>query len=326
MRVLTFNSHQPYTHLLASALPWTFGVILPQLPSGGARSWDHRVRPLPGNAHLYRSIEEARESQPWDWVMTHNVHDLLDCRDIRLPKVFVVHGTLRGRLLEERSRLEPDRYLTHFKALLDAMRCSLVYISELKLRDWGIPGAVIVSAVDPAEYGPYRGEKAVILRVCNHLRERGAILGADAHEEICRGLPSLVLGVNQGLANSRMATSWEDLKEEYRSCRVYLNTAVYPYEDGYNLAVLEAMAGGMPVAALSNPTLPIRDGCEGVVENTPAELRKRIVRLLENPEEACRMGEAARARITRDFPISEFRRKWSALANELVADAGRSVL
>ncbi len=325
MHVLTFNSHQPYVHLLASTLPWSFGVILPRLPWGESRDWDDRLRPLPRNVDLYRSVEEARQSHCWDWVLTHNVHDLLDCRDIGLPKVLVVHGTLRGRLLEEKSRLEPDLYLGYLRTLLDSMRCRLVYISELKLRDWGLPGTVIVSAVNPSEYGPYRGDKAVVLRVCNHLRERGAILGAAAHEEVCTALPSLVLGVNKGLANSRVSESWDDLKEEYRSCRVYLNTAVYPYEDGYNLALLEAMASGMPVAALSNPTLPVRDGSEGVVEDTPAGLRERVIWLLENPERARHMGEAARSRVTRDFPISEFRRKWSALAEEIMADAGRRV-
>lgn len=321
MHVLTFNSHQPYIHLLASALDWDFGVVLPGLPSGGVRIWDDRVRPVPGNVRLYRSVEEARGWRAWDWIMAHNVHDLLDCRDIRLPKLLVVHGTLSGRLLEERSRLAPDLYLAQFRALLDSVRCRLVYISELKRRDWGIPGTVIVPAVEIGEYGPYRGEKAAILRVCNHLRERGAMLGSDAHEEICRDLPSLVLGVNRGLTNSRRAASWEDLKEEYRSCRVYLHTAVYPYEDGYNLAVLEAMASGMPVAALSNPTLPVLDGREGIVADTPAELRERIVRLLEDPGEARRLGAAARERVNRDFPMSAFRRGWNALAMELRASA-----
>ena len=322
LHVLTFNSHQPYIHLLATTLPWTFGVVLPRLPSGNTRTWDERVRPVPENVRLYPSVEEAQKSSSWDCALIHNVHDLLDCRGIGLPKVMVVHGTLRGRLLEEKSRLQPDLYLAHFRTMLEAMGCKLVYVSELKHRDWGIPGTVIVPGADTAQYGPYCGDKAVILRVCNHLRERGAILGWDAHEEVCQGLPSLVLGVNQGLANSRMPTSWEDLKEEYRSCRVYLHTAIYPYEDGYNLAVLEAMASGMPIAALSNPTLPVQDGSEGVVASTPTELREGVIRLLENPVEARRLGEAARERVKREFPISWFRQKWASLAAELQGSAG----
>ncbi len=66
MRVLTFNSHQPYIHLLASTLGWDFGVVLPGLPSGGAGIRDERVRPIPENVSLYRSIEEARESSSRD--------------------------------------------------------------------------------------------------------------------------------------------------------------------------------------------------------------------------------------------------------------------
>ena len=35
------------------------------------------------------------------------------------------------------------------------------------------------------------------------------------------------------------------------------------YEDGYNLAMLEAMASGMPVVALANRSSPITDGVDG---------------------------------------------------------------
>jgi len=66
LHVLTFNSHQPYIHFLASALGWDFGVVLPGLPSGGARIRDERVRPIPENERLYRPIEEARESSSRD--------------------------------------------------------------------------------------------------------------------------------------------------------------------------------------------------------------------------------------------------------------------
>jgi len=66
LHVLTFNSHQPFIHLLASALGWDFGVDLPGLPSGGARIRDERVRSIPENERLYRSIEEAQESSSRD--------------------------------------------------------------------------------------------------------------------------------------------------------------------------------------------------------------------------------------------------------------------
>ncbi len=317
MRVLTFNSHQPYIHLLATSLPWTIGVVLPRLPSGKVKSWDSRIRPLPDNLRLYSSFDEACKSAPWDWVLTHNINDLIDCGNSRLPRVFVVHGTLSGRILQDRSAIERGSYLASLRLLLKANRCEVVYISRLKQDDWGIPGTVIQPGVNPSHYAGYQGARRGILQVCNHLRERGKMLGWENHRTVCLGIPTLVIGENDGLSGSRIADSWEDLKEQYRSWRVYLYTAVHPYEDGYNLAMLEAMATGMPIATIAHPTSPVRGGIEGAVGPTAAELRERVMTLLDDPEQARRMGEAARARVQTEFPISRFRDSWQNLASTL---------
>lgn len=318
MRVLTFNSHQPYIHLLATSVSWEFGVVTPDLPTGKTKRWDKRIRPLPENARLYPSIDSAAADRSWDWVLTHNVNDLLDCRGISLPKVFLVHGTLSGRILQDRSSVDRVSYVRNLRKLLETERCEVVYISKLKRDDWGLPGRIIRPGIDPAQYGGYRGDHRGILRVCNYLRERGPMLGWEAHREVCTGLPSFVLGINRGLRGSRVAGSWEDLKEQYRSHRVYLNTAVHPYEDGYNLAMLEAMATGMPIATMASPTSPVRHGVDGVVGQTAAELREHVIRLLDNPEEAVRLGAAAQSKISMEFPLAAFKSSWTALASTLI--------
>ena len=176
MRVLTFNSHQPYLHLLAASLPWVFGIVAPRLSSGSAKNWDPRIRPLPDNARLYSSIEEALRDEPWNWFLAHNINDLIDARDITLPKVFLVHGTLSGRILQDRSTIDRELYIKKLRLLLTANGARVVYISELKRNDWGIPGVIIRSAVDCSQYGGYRGDIPGILQVCNHLKERGAMM------------------------------------------------------------------------------------------------------------------------------------------------------
>ena len=144
------------------------------------------------------------------------------------------------------------------------------------------------------------------------------MLGWERHETVCRGLPHLLLGNNRGLVDGRTTSSWEDLKEQYRSYRLYLHTAIHPYEDGYNLSVLEAMATGMPVATLSHPTSPIQDGVQGVVAPTAVELRERVLWLLDHPGEALRLGIAARQTLERDFPIAAFQSGWQAIAESVV--------
>ena len=292
-------------------------MVCPQQRSGETRFWNERIRPLPENVRLYRSVSAALAESSWDWVLAHNLHDLLDSRQLSIPKIFLVHGTLKGRIVQERSLIDRTQYLETLKIVLDQHRCRVIYISELKREDWGIPGDVLYSSVDPCDYGGYRGERRGILQVCNHFKERGEILGWEAHETACRDLPSLVLGNNPTLRESRVPTSWEDLKEHYRSFRIYLHTAVYPYEDGHNLALLEAMATGMPVAALRHPTSPVEDGVEGVVARNPVELREKVRWLLDQPEQAARMGNAARMTVARKFPLARFQAEWGSVASSL---------
>jgi glycosyltransferase involved in cell wall biosynthesis len=317
LRVLTFNSHQPYIYLLAAAMPWEIGVIAPKLSSGKSLNWDERIRPLLPNLSLFTSLGSATSAIRWDWILAHNVNDLLDCRDLRLPKVFLIHGTLSGRILQDRSSMDRRAYLEKLRVILDSSDCEIVYISDLKREDWGLPGRVIRSAIDMSQYGGYRGDLRGVLQVCNHIRERAPMLGWQVHLEVCAGLPALVLGANPGLRGGRMSSSWEDLKEQYRSYRVYLHTAVYPYEDGYNLAMLEAMASGMPIATIQSPTSPIQDGVDGVVGRNGSELRDRVMWLLDNPAEATKLGAAARVALERQFPMAAFQSAWSALASSL---------
>lgn len=181
----------------------------------------------------------------------------------------------------------------------------------------GLPGEVIRTAINPMHYGGYRGDHCAILQVSNHFKERGAMLGWDVHQEVCRDLPSMVLGDNPHLPGSKVAESWDNLKDHYRAYRAYLHTALYPYEDGYNLALLEAMATGMPIATLDHPTSPIEDGVQGVVAAGAADLRRKVLGLLEDPSEAARMGAAARSKLEQTFPLRDFRTAWEKLASTL---------
>jgi glycosyltransferase involved in cell wall biosynthesis len=263
-------------------------------------------------------VQEALQNGSWDWILAHNVNDLIDAREIALPKVFLVHGTLSGRILQDRSNIDRALYLKNLQMLLAASGAQTVYISGLKRKDWGMPGEVIRHGIGTREYGGYRGNIRGVLQVCNHLKERGAITGWKTHQEACRDFPSLVIGNNRSLPLSRMAESWDDLKEQMRSYRVYIYTPVYPYEDGYNLALLEAMAIGMPIATLQHPSSPIRDGVDGATASTVEDLRQKMMRLLDNPGEAANMGNSARSRVESEFPLSGFQQAWQGFADRLI--------
>ncbi len=78
-------------------------------------------------------------------------------------------------------------------------------------------------------------------------------------------------------------------------------------EEGFPNAVMEAMACGIPPVATSVGGVPelVRDGVEGLLvpPSDPARLAAAMVWMIEHPGERHLMGEAARSRIRREFPV-----------------------
>jgi glycosyltransferase involved in cell wall biosynthesis len=132
----------------------------------------------------------------------------------------------------------------------------------------------------------------------------------SALEQAVAGLPFTLLGLNPTIAGARLSSSWNDLRANMRTHRAYVHTSLPPYEDGYNLAMLEAMATGMPVVALAHPTCPITDGVDGRTGADGRAVGRALLELLEDDEEAARLGRAARETVRRLYPIDTFRTRW----------------
>lgn len=94
-------------------------------------------------------------------------------------------------------------------------------------------------------------------------------------------------------------------------------------EEGMSLALLEAMARGMPVVATNiraNEQLVTHEE-HGLLVNThaPAELAAAIERLFSNAELAARLGSQARARVKEHFSLDQTAERHQALFQRLVA-------
>jgi glycosyltransferase involved in cell wall biosynthesis len=78
--------------------------------------------------------------------------------------------------------------------------------------------------------------------------------------------------------------------------------------DGTGRALREAMALGKPVVVARRGMLPemVEDGVSGiVVEDTPDTVAGALARLIRDPDLRARMGEAAREKARRDFPLAK---------------------
>ena len=105
-----------------------------------------------------------------------------------------------------------------------------------------------------------------------------------------------------------------------------MHTADPRYEDGFNMAMVEAMAAGLPVISNAHPTSPITHGVDGFIATSPADAREQALVLLNDRDLARTMGDAARKTARSRFNRGAFRDgAYAAIARAREAYAERSI-
>ncbi len=319
LKILTFNWHEPYLCLL-SKMNHEFLVVEPEIASERFRRWDTNMRPLPDNFSLV-SIEHARENLERgeiDCIIAHNVKDLIEVKDYSLPKILVFHNCLNTEIKLGNGKVDRQEYLGKLEPLFEGV--TKVFISETKRDDWGMEGNIILPGLDISEYGGYTGNDKKVLRVGNLLKERDLMMGYSFSEKVASNHSMITLGMNPDIPGSRISNGFKDLLNHFQNNRVYINATVDGFEDGYNLAMLEAMATGMPVVTSHNKTSPIRDGINGFCSNDPEYLSRCITDLMQDAELAKKLGENARKTVLEKFPMDKFILSWSSVVELAVKD------
>lgn len=306
-RLLTFNCHEPYVHLLGKlGLPLD---VIDGLPGRYTTSWDERMRPVPASARLIR-LDQALAAPPYSVAIAHNLTDLLALRPLALPKILVLHVDLRARVLEEPGQHDLPRMQLQVQQYLTAIGATAVAVSETKAESWGQSCMVIPPAADPDEYGDFDGSLPVALRVANQVLARRERFAWDAHCSIVAGHASKLVGHNPGLEGVEAAGSWSELRQHYREHRAYVHTAGVGLDDGYNLGVVEAMMTGMPIVSLALPQSPVIDAENGYISNDVAYLNARLGELLRDRDTARTLGQRSRERAIELFSLSAFVNRW----------------
>jgi len=325
LRILTFNWHEPYICLLAKT-GHAFDVAEPSGGRAGVHRWDGRVRPKPENVTVTGmddAIKGLKENLH-DLVICHNFRDLKNVAEYSTPAVLTFHNKLAAELAIGGGTVSREDYLAGVAPLAGRAE-ALVFVSEGKREDWSFGrGRVIKPCVDIDDLIPYGGEEKKILRVGNLMKERDMMLGYNLQEAICEGFPHTLAGDNPSIESSRPAEGWDELKSMYASHRIYLNTTLFPYEDGYNLAMLEAMGSGAPVVSWSNPTSPIENGVNGFVSKDIDAIRAALSGLMGNRNFAAKIGEQGRETVRWKFSVDEFVKAWDAVFGDVLGKKGES--
>ncbi len=321
VKLLVLNCHEAWIHQLG-ALGAELEIVV-ALPGRYTSGWDERMRPLPTGARTVTLDEVRYGAASYDCVINHNITDLLDTRFLDAPKLLVLHDTLEGRMAQQGADFDAREMRAMLNTYLASVGGHAVAISRSKAKSWGVTHVVVQNSADPEAYLPYVGDVACGLRVANHVTSKRVFLAWDFHEAAMAGLPLRIVGHNPDLPGVEAADDWHHLKRMLSSHRFLVHTADARFEDGYNMAVLEAMAAGVPVLTNRHPTTIVEHGVTGFVAETPREMRAYAERLLGDERLARELGGKARAYIERFHSPDRFRVEFGKAIQEAKKKWGR---
>lgn len=309
-RILTFNFHEPYLCLMAkTGLDMDVGVY----ESGPMqRDWHRVFRTVPPNLRPRAEADWRAKlaAGHYDVVIAHNEMNALDVYQAPAAKLLLCHN--RRTFLNTTAKVAQGDPVETFNYLIARLQeaFDFVFISASKRDDYGVPGRVILPGIDLDEFQGYVGDERRIVRVGNTMRERDLMFDVATQEAACAGLPNRVVGLNADIPGSQIANSFAELQEIYRHNRVMLHVSREAFEDGYNLAMLEAMATGMPVVALKNRTCPITDGVDGYIGEDAEALHAKLAELLDDQDRARELGARGRETVGEKFSVTRFVENW----------------
>jgi len=310
MRILIWHVHGSWTTAFVQG---DHDYLVPVTPGRGpdglgrARTWD-----WPPSA-VEVTADEAADLDV-DVVILQRPHELEGLaeqwlggrrpgRDV--PAIYVEHNAPQGRIAE----------MDHPAA--DRADLTLVHVTHFNDLFWdagSTPTRVIEHGiVDPGHR--YTGELARAAVVINEPGRRGRVTGTDLLPRLNGQVPLDLFGIGAAALGGREDVPQDDLHFEMARRRVYLHPIRWT---SLGLSLIEAMQLGMPVVALATTEAPaVVPAGAGVLSTDVDELRAGLLRLIEDPEEARRRGDAARRAAIERFGLERFLDDWDRLLQEV---------
>lgn len=227
--------------------------------------------------------------------------EMLSERQRQLPVIYLEHNTPRPYPADTRHPIDdPTVLLVH-----------VTHFNRLMWDNGATPTTVIEHsvAIDPTV--TYSGALARGVTVVNGMRKRPRIAGYDIFSRMRRDLPLDAVGMMTEEFGGLGDVPYRDLHRRIAEYRFLFSPMRYT---SLPLAVIEAMTIGMPVVALATTELPtvIENGRTGYVSCDLDTIARQMRRLLDDPDEARRLGANARGVARERFGFQRFTDDWNA--------------
>jgi glycosyltransferase involved in cell wall biosynthesis len=310
------------------------------------RDWGWEI--TRGYLEAFRRINPSAVLAEWGTVA---VGVMEACRVRRLPLIAHFHGydAAIHAVVEENL----DKYRVLFRQAAAVIAVSRVM--EQRLLSWGAPAERVhynPYGVDCSRFGGARPAEAppILLAVGRMVEKKAPYLTILAFATVCRNSPGAELrmigdgpltGVCRDLARGlgvehavsfMGAQSSEVIQGEMRGARCFVQHSVEASDgdsEGTPVAVIEAGASGLPVVSTRHAGIPdvVADGETGflVDERDVAAMAASMLRLVQEPSLAGRMGQAARSRINAEFSLERrIGALWRIISDAMTRDQGRA--
>jgi Glycosyl transferases group 1 len=226
----------------------------------------------------------------------------------RVPAVYVEHNTPKGDVPDTRHPMADSDLL-------------LVHVTHFNDLFWDA-GATRTAVVEHGIVEPtarWTGELERLAVVTNEPVRRGRVTGTDLMPRFARVAPLDVFGM--GVAGLRLpgVTTFDDppqaaMHAEVAKRRAYLHLCRWT---SLGLSLLEAMQMGMPVVALATTEAVAAVPPDAGVLSTRVETLVEAARwLVDEPDEARRLGERARQVALARYGLDRFLADWDRLLEE----------
>lgn len=304
LKILTCCTHEGFQTMLGETGHEFYMLSHPQL-----KTWDFHTRPLPRNHYIHAlNTDQMVANIPYDLVLCQNrlqQYPILSdiAKRYHLPLIMLDHTEPPPRITKKQ-----------LKELQDQKSIFNVFITEHNKNSWGNPDNAIVipHGINTDVFQGWKGGEQG-LSVVNLFPQRDVFCGWNLWQEVVNKIPIKLVGHNPGLSKS--VNNIQELVGEYQSCAFYLNTSQL---SPIPLSLMEAMACGCPIVSTPKQEIPkiIKHGENGLLGETATELIEHCQFMLNNKEEAVRMGTSARQTILNQFSIQCFVERWNKVFEE----------
>lgn len=318
LRILTTNRHEIYLSLMSG-----LSVDIDVLTSVGNKllPWRSQYGELPLGLNLVEwgpHVEERVRSGYYDCVVLHTIEDLIAFQRFTGGRyVFVIHLALYTHSITFKIRAVLKKLL--LKLFLMTHDCQVVGVSPWKLSTWGyLPNSkVILLASTEMPQANFGVTESQLITVGNHFLSRPE-LNFELLEFISQKVPVTVCGLNPGVPGAILPKSRGELLGLMAQHQIYLYTTEYPWNDGYNTSVLEAMRAGLAVVSMAHPTSPVVHGKGGFQAKTREELLSYVLKLRSDVKLCRDFGDFNRKLIDEQFSYRAFIHGWDKVLGERV--------